>query len=126
MGEGEACPMKMIQMQEDSIVVRTMKLVNGTIPSVSTTKHMTHVLHVSVSTISGKVIMHCHDLMHEDGGMMGWVDVQGGPDDDTTGIVVESIDCMNVLYAFLLGDFSLHGHLMIAIICEGKFDNIVQ
>ena len=29
---------------------------------------------------SGKVILHCHDLMHEDVGMMGWVDTFGGPE----------------------------------------------
>ena len=28
---------------------------------------------------SGKVILHCHDLMHEDVYMMGWVDTVGGP-----------------------------------------------
>ena len=29
---------------------------------------------------SGKVILHCHDLMHEDVDMMGWVDTVGGPE----------------------------------------------
>ena len=29
---------------------------------------------------SGKVILHCHDLMHEDVHMIGWVDTVGGPE----------------------------------------------
>ena len=29
---------------------------------------------------SGKVILHCHNLMHEDVYMMGWVDTVGGPE----------------------------------------------
>jgi len=29
---------------------------------------------------SGKLILHCHDLMHEDVDMMGWVDTVGGPE----------------------------------------------
>ena len=29
---------------------------------------------------SGKVILHCHYLMHEDVDMMGWVDTFGGPE----------------------------------------------
>ena len=29
---------------------------------------------------SGKVILHCNDLMHEDVDMMGWVDTVGGPE----------------------------------------------
>ena len=31
---------------------------------------------------SGKVILHCHDLLHEDFDMMGWVNTVGGPDDN--------------------------------------------
>jgi len=47
---------------------------------------------------SGKVIMHCHDLLHEDGGMMGWVMVEGGPQDaDAVAPVKEPIDCVNIL-----------------------------
>jgi len=46
---------------------------------------------------SGKVIMHCHDLMHEDGGMMGWVSVVGGPQDDVADIVVDPIACENLV-----------------------------
>ena len=30
---------------------------------------------------SGKVILHCHNLMHEDVDMMGCVDTDGGPED---------------------------------------------
>ena len=29
---------------------------------------------------SGKVVLHCHDLLHEDYVMMGWVNTVGGPD----------------------------------------------
>lgn len=47
---------------------------------------------------SGKVIMHCHDLLHEDAGMMGWVMVEGGPNDEEANAPVkEPIECTNVL-----------------------------
>jgi FtsP/CotA-like multicopper oxidase with cupredoxin domain len=40
---------------------------------------------------SKRVILHCHNLRHEDAGMMAWVDVKGGPDDDVE--TVESVTC---------------------------------
>jgi len=47
---------------------------------------------------SGKVIMHCHDLLHEDAGMMGWVMVEGGPnDEEAVAPVKEPVECTNVL-----------------------------
>jgi len=46
---------------------------------------------------SGKIIMHCHDLLHEDGGMMGWVMVEGGPQDGDAFPQKEPIDCINIL-----------------------------
>jgi len=47
---------------------------------------------------SGKIIMHCHDLLHEDGGMMGWVMVTGGPqDEEAVAPVKEPVECTNIL-----------------------------
>lgn len=41
--------------------------------------------------ISGRCVMHCHILSHEDNGSMGWVDVVGGPAPDNTNR--DEVDC---------------------------------
>ena len=36
--------------------------------------------HFKTVNYSGKVILHCHDFIHEDDLMIGWVNTVGGPD----------------------------------------------
>jgi len=51
---------------------------------------------------TGKVILHCHDLFHEDAGMMGLVMIEGGPEDPWgsawgTDYEAPAIECINVM-----------------------------
>jgi len=43
---------------------------------------------------AGKVIFHSHDLMMKDAGMMGWVQITGGPKADEA---VTPVECANIL-----------------------------
>jgi len=47
---------------------------------------------------AGKVILHCHDLFHEDSGMMGLVMVEGGPESPWASTYsAPALECINVL-----------------------------
>lgn len=39
-----------------------------------------------MADIAGRVVLHCHNLQHEDNGAMTWIDVIGGPSPDTSNI----------------------------------------
>lgn len=49
-----------------------------------------------VNDYGGKIMIHCNDFMHSDAGMMGVVQVQGGPDTPEATQLVPSDQCMNV------------------------------
>lgn len=38
------------------------------------------VVRFRTSDFGGRLVMHCHILGHQDSGMMGWVDIVGGPE----------------------------------------------
>jgi len=46
---------------------------------------------------SGKVMLYCHDLMFQDAGMMGWVMVEGGPQDPFALDIAAALECINIL-----------------------------
>jgi len=47
---------------------------------------------------SSKVIVQCQDLMHADVGMMGWVQVEGGPmEDQTQSNLTDPVNCKSIL-----------------------------